>query len=183
MNQPQQDRPEEREAVRTTIVGGRPPGSGKEVGPIPRGIEVLVKKAAVDPAFKQILLEKRAKAADPDKVIAALGLVKSRRPDLMVDGELQADAALIPAIGQKKAPGSTVAGSANTLIFPNLDAGNICYKITERIGGATALGPILQGCAKPINDLSRGCKAEDIVQVTVITAIQAQSLKRQRPAA
>jgi phosphate acetyltransferase len=112
-----------------------------------------------------------------DKVISATRIAKEMAPDLMIDGELQADAALIEAIGQKKAPGSKIAGKANVLIFPNLDCGNIAYKLTQRLAHAEAIGPILQGMAAPINDLSRGCSVSDIVSMIAITANQAAGIK------
>lgn len=114
-----------------------------------------------------------AKHENVDKVTAALAIAKELAPDLQIDGELQADAALIPSVGEKKAPGSKVAGHANVLVFPDLQAGNIGYKLVERFSGADAVGPILQGIAAPVNDLSRGCKVQDIVQMVVITANQA----------
>jgi len=112
-----------------------------------------------------------------DKVVSATKIAKEMAPDLMIDGELQADAALIEAIGQKKAPGSKIAGKANVLIFPDLNCGNIAYKLTQRLAHAEAIGPILQGMAAPINDLSRGCSVSDIVSLIAITANQAAGKK------
>ncbi|RKX87245.1 MAG: phosphate acetyltransferase [Spirochaetes bacterium] len=108
-----------------------------------------------------------------DKVKEALAIAKEKRPDLNIDGELQLDAAIIGSIGEKKAPGSKVAGKANVLIFPDLQSGNIGYKLTQRLAGADAWGPVLQGFAKPISDLSRGCSIEDIVVTSAMTLIQA----------
>jgi phosphate acetyltransferase len=112
-----------------------------------------------------------------DKVTAALALAKQKDPTLNIDGELQGDAALVPAVGAKKAPGSTVAGKADVLIFPDLDSGNIAYKLTERLAKAEAYGPIYQGTAKPCSDLSRGCKASDIVNVIAINVVRLQNAK------
>ena len=113
-----------------------------------------------------------------DKVVEATRLAHELDPELKIDGELQADAALVPSVGEKKAPGSTIAGHANVLVVPCLEVGNIGYKLVQRLGGAIAIGPILQGIARPVNDLSRGCSVDDIYYMVAVTACQAQDAKK-----
>ncbi|MEP4195163.1 MAG: phosphate acetyltransferase [Aliishimia sp.] len=128
-----------------------------------------------DPKIAMLSFSTKGSASHPavTKVSDATEIVRQSHPNLSVDGDLQFDAAFVPSVGRSKAPDSDVAGAANVMIFPNLDAGNIGYKITQRLGGYTAIGPVLQGLTKPANDLSRGCVAEDVTEMIAVTALQA----------
>jgi len=138
--------------------------------------------AKIDPAVAILSFSTKgsAKHEDVDKVIEATKIARERRPDLLIDGELQADAAIVPSVGQSKAPESPVAGKANTLVFPRLEVGNIAYKLVQRLAGAEAVGPVLQGLAKPCNDLSRGCSIDDVYKLIAITANQAIAMKKDK---
>ncbi len=133
----------------------------------------------IDPKVAMLSFSTKGSAQHPvcSKIIEATRIAKDREPGLSIDGELQADAALVEKVGRSKAPGSPIAGKANVLIFPSLEAGNISYKLVQRLAGADAIGPVLQGLAAPINDLSRGCSVEDIVNLVAITANQANDNK------
>ncbi|HIS33998.1 MAG TPA: phosphate acetyltransferase [Candidatus Avirikenella pullistercoris] len=135
--------------------------------------------AGIEPRIAMLSFSTKGSAKNElvDKVIEATRLAKEMDPSLQIDGELQADAAIVPGIGSKKAPGSPIAGKANVLVFPNLEVGNISYKLVQRMANAEAVGPVLQGMAAPINDLSRGCSISDIVNLVAITACQAQGLE------
>lgn len=157
--------------------------SGMVIDPNPRELAQIAISTAdtmknlfgIVPRVAMLSFSTKGSASHPlvDKVVEATRIAKERRPDLVLDGELQVDAAIIPWIAERKAPGSPVGGKANVLIFPDLNSGNIAYKLVQRLAKAEAYGPILQGLRKPVNDLSRGCSASDIVNVIIITAAQA----------
>ena len=136
--------------------------------------------AKIEPRVAMLSFSTKGSAKNElvDKVVKATELAQKMAPNVMIDGELQADAALVPSVGNLKAPGSPVAGKANVLIFPSLEVGNISYKLVQRIAGIEAVGPVLQGMAAPINDLSRGCSVNDIINMVAITANQAAGLTK-----
>ncbi|MCI1859389.1 MAG: phosphate acetyltransferase [Sporolactobacillus sp.] len=138
----------------------------------------------IDPRIAMLSFSTKGSAKDPliDRIVAATELAKKMNPDLAIDGELQFDAAFVPSVAKRKAPNSVVAGRANVFVFPNLDAGNIGYKMVQRLGKFMAIGPILQGLNKPVNDLSRGCSADDVYKLALITAKQAITIRGRQKA-
>ncbi|MBW2991128.1 phosphate acetyltransferase [Candidatus Woesearchaeota archaeon] len=148
----------------------------KDLAVIAIDTEKTAKRFGIEPKVAMLSFSTHGSAKHPlvDKVKEATAIVKDKAPDLIVEGEMQVDAALVPGVCEKKFPGSKLQGDANILIFPDLNSGNIAYKLVQRLAGAHAVGPIIQGLRKPVNDLSRGCNVDDIVDVTVITVVEAQ---------